>query len=215
MKRQRLGSIRIIAFAITTGLLLAGCTGLVFDKAPPKLYRLTPKSTFDPNMKKVEWQLTIETPMAEAGINTSRIAVLRNPLSLDYYEGVTCVDTAPRLVQTLLVESFENSRKIIGVGRQSVNLRTDYALITDLREFQSELVTNGSPIAHVRINAKLVRFPDRVIVATMSADEKVPAAGGNLENVIQAFDKALGRALKKIVNWGLTVVPPERQRRRR
>jgi len=54
-----------------------------------------------------------------------------------------------------------------------------------------------------------------VIVATMSADEKVPAAGGNLENVIQAFDKALGRALKKIVNWGLTVVPPERQRRRR
>jgi cholesterol transport system auxiliary component len=49
---------------------------------------------------------------------------------------VTWVDTAPRLVQTLLVESFENSRKIIGVGRQSVNLRTDYALIIDLREFQ-------------------------------------------------------------------------------
>jgi hypothetical protein len=62
------------------GVLLAGCTGLVFDTAPAKLYRLAPKSTFDSNMKKVEWQLTIETPLAEAGTNTSRITVLRNPL---------------------------------------------------------------------------------------------------------------------------------------
>ncbi|MGB0576728.1 MAG: ABC-type transport auxiliary lipoprotein family protein [Alphaproteobacteria bacterium] len=215
MKVNRMGSIRIIAVAITAGLFLAGCTGLVFDKAPPKLYRLTRKSVFDPNMKKVEWQLTIETPVAEAGINSSRIAVLRNPLSLDYYEGVTWLDTAPRLVQTLLVESFENSRKIVGVGRQSVNLRTDYTLLTDLREFQSELSPGGNPVAHVRINAKLVRFPDRVIVATMSADEKIPATGAKLKNVIQAFDKALGRALKKIVNWGLTSVPPERRGRRR
>jgi len=215
MKLQRLGSVRIVAAAITTGLLLGGCTGLVFDKAPPKLYRLTPKSTFEPNMKKVEWQLTIETPLAEAGINTSRIAVLRNPLSLDYYEGVTWVDTAPRLVQTLLVESFENSRKIVDVGRHSVNLRTAYTLLTDLREFQSELSPDGYPLAHVRINAKLVRFPDRIIVATFSADEKIRAVGGKLEHVVQAFDKALGRALKKIVNWGLTVVPPERHRRRR
>ena len=128
---------------------------------------------------------------------------------------MTWVDTAPRLVQTLLVESFENSGKIVGVGRQSVNLRTDYALLTDLREFQSELVPNRNPVAYVRINAKLVRFPDRVIVATLSADEKVRAAGGTLPNVIQAFDKALGRALKKIVNWGLTAVPPDRRGRRR
>jgi cholesterol transport system auxiliary component len=184
MKNQRLASLRLMAFAITAGLLMAGCGGLVFDKAPPKLYRLTPKSTFDPKMKKVEWQLTIETPLAEAGINTSRIAVLRNPLSLDYYEGVTWVDTAPRLVQTLLVESFENSKKIVGVGRQSVNLLTDYTLLTDLREFQSELSPDGNPVAHVRINAKLVWFPDRVIVATFSADEKIRAAGGKLEHVV-------------------------------
>jgi ABC-type uncharacterized transport system auxiliary subunit len=72
-------------------------------------------------------------------------------------------------------------------------------------------VPNCNPVVHVRINAKFVRFPDRVIVATMSADEKNLAADGKLENVIQAFDKAL----KKIVNWGLTVLPPERQRRRR
>ncbi|NKB22602.1 MAG: hypothetical protein GKS01_19110 [Alphaproteobacteria bacterium] len=215
MSEQRLGAARVVICAVTAGLFLAGCAGQIFNKPPPKLYRLTPKSTFDTNMKKVNWQLTVETPLAEAGINTSRIAVLRNPLSLDYYEGVTWVDTAPRLVQTLLVESFENSRKIVGVGRQSVNLRTDYALITDLREFQSELVPKGNPVAHVRINAKLVRFPDRVIVATLSADEKVPADGGKLPNVIQAFDKALGRALKKIVVWGLTVVPSENPRGRR
>lgn len=194
--------------------VLAGCTGLLIDKPPPKLFKLTPKTTFEPNLPRVSWQLTIEPPIAEAALNTSRIAVMNSAVALDYYQGVNWVDTAPKMVQTLLVESFENSGKILSVGRQSVSLRTDYTIITELREFQSELDKSGHPVIHVRINAKLVKFPERVIVSTTSAGARVPADSKKMTDIIHAFDSALGKTLKQIVEWGLVSAPPNDRRPR-
>ena len=39
------------------------------------------------------------------------------------------------MVQTLLVESFENTGKIVAVARKATDIRADYVLKTDLREF--------------------------------------------------------------------------------
>mgnify|MGYP003345153382 CR=1 FL=1 len=46
-------------------------------------------------------------------------------------------------MQTLIIESLENSGKIVAVGRESVGLRADYILQSDLREFQAELDSRG------------------------------------------------------------------------
>jgi len=116
----------------------SGCGVLPFDKPAPDLYVLTSKSSFSADLPNVDWQLTVEIPLADAGINTSRIAARKSVVSIDYYQGANWIDTAPRMVQTLLVESFENSSQIIGVGRQSSTLRADYTLLLELREFQAE-----------------------------------------------------------------------------
>ena len=34
---------------------------------PPQLYTLTPKSTFDASLPRVDWQLVVERPVASAG----------------------------------------------------------------------------------------------------------------------------------------------------
>ena len=50
---------------------------------------------------------------------------------------------------TDLIESFDNSGKIVGVTRESTQLRADYILQSDLREFQAELDSRGgAPFAH-------------------------------------------------------------------
>jgi cholesterol transport system auxiliary component len=188
-------------------LTLAGCAGLPFDKPPPRLFVLTPKSVFPENLPTVDWQMTIDLPLAPAGLNTSRIAVHRTPISLDYYEGANWVDTAPKMVQTLLIESFENSRRILGVGRQSVALRADYNLVTELREFQAELRNGGPPDIRVRVNVKLVQFPQRIIVATTSAEAVTRARENQIEDIVGAFDDSLGKVLKDIVTWTLQAVP--------
>ena len=209
-ERHRRGR-RLIAATLSTfgALTLAGCTGLPFDQPPPQLFVLTPNSSFPDDLPKVEWQMTIDLPVASASLNTSRIAVHRTAVSLDYYEGVAWADAAPKMVQTLLIESFENSGRILGIGRQSATLRADYNLVTELRAFQAELGHGGAPKIRVTVNAKLVRFPQRDIVAATSSEAVLTARDGQIEDVVHAFDAALGTVLKEIVSWTLKAVSPQ------
>jgi len=204
--------------SLSVAALVSGCAGNILPGAandPPNLYVLTPKNTFSNGLPKVDWQLTIALPVADAALNSARIALRQNPISLEYYARANWVDTAPRMIQTLLVESFENSKSIVSIGRQSVTLRADYSLLTDLREFQAEYIGAGPPRIRIRLNAKMVRMPQRTILATQTFEFVEPAASSDLEAVVSAFDVALGKTLKRIVEWSLKSVPPGSPRARR
>ncbi len=195
-----------LAAALSLAFLLVACAGMLPGSgAPPDLYTLTPKSTYSADLPTVTWQLAIEVPVAAESLNNSRIALRHDPLSLLYYKGARWTERAPVMVQTLLIESFENSGKIVAVARKATDIRADYVLKTDLREFQAEYDAGGAPVAHVRLNAKLVVMPKRAIIASKTFESSVQAAGSNVSQVIAAFDLALGRTLKQIVEWGLTV----------
>lgn len=205
-RRKALGGV----LAGAGGLALAGCgIQLPGAGAPPRIFTLTPKSTFDADIPTVDWQLLVDVPSAPAGIDTARIAVRRSPIELDYIAQAAWTDTGPRMIQTLLIESFENSGRIVSVGRQTVGLRADFILKTDLREFQAEYPgaeasPDAIPSIHIRLNAKLVRMPDRVIVASNTVDYNLPADGTDLASMILGFDMVLGKIMKRIVGWALT-----------
>ncbi len=195
--------LRLVA-ALLCATLTAGCVELIPGRgAPPKLYNLSPKSNYRPDLPTVSWQLVVETPVSAETINTSRIALRRDPLTLDFYGNALWSERAPVLVQTLLVESFENTGKIVAVARKATDLRADYVLKMDLREFQAEYDGAGPPQAHVRLNAKLVKMPQRTIIAAHMAQQRVRAEGSDMNQVIYAFDGALGGTLKSVVEWAL------------
>ena len=195
----------IAAGLLATVLVAGACDGsfLPGSSDPTQLYVLTPKSTYPDDLPNVRWQLTIDLPIAQAGLNIARIALRRTPTSLEYYARSNWIDTAPLMIQPLLVESFENSGKIVSVGRQSISLRPDYVLITDLREFQAEYFDDGPPEVRVRINAKLIKMPERVIIGTTTVERVARARQTDLDTVITAFDNALGGVLKQVVIWTL------------
>ena len=198
---------RLVA-ALLSAVLVAGCAGMIPGRGtPPKLYSLSPKSTFSPDLPTVAWQLVVETPVGAETLNTPRIALSRDPLTLDYYGNVLWSERAPVLVQTLLVESFENTGKIVAVARKATDLRADYVLKTDLREFQAEYSGDGPPVAHVQINAKLVKMPERTIIAAFKSERSIEAAGTEMIDVVYAFDEALGKVLRSIVEWALRAPP--------
>lgn len=197
--------------------LVAGCgVQLPGTGERAQLYVLTPKSTYPADLPKVDWQLLVEKTVSPAGLDTPRIAVAYSPIELDYFARSNWTDRAPEMVLRLLVESFENSGKIIAVGRDSVGLRSNLVLKTELREFQAEYERgtassqNGAsgsgkaPKIRVRIAAKLVKMPQRVIVASATFEHVVPAERNNMEAIVGAFDEALGKVLKHIVVWTLT-----------
>ena len=206
--------ILLAAFALTAacGITLPG-TG-----ERSQLYVLTPKSTYPDDLPTVDWQLLVEKTTSPAGLDTPRIAVAYSPIELDYFARTNWTDRAPEMVLRLLVESFENSGKIIAVGRDSIGLRSNIVLKTELREFQAEYDrkpessraqggASGSgtgPKIRVRISAKLVKMPQRIIVASRTFEHIAPAEENSMEAIVGAFDYGLGKTLKHIVIWTLT-----------
>jgi len=195
----------ILGAAAGSGLL-AGCGALpaaVVGGTPPRLYTLTPKSTFEPTLPRVDWQLLVEPPIAAAGLDTVRIALRERITELEYFASVAWTERAPQMVQTLLVESFENSGQIVSIGRETFGLRADYVLKTELREFQAEYLDSETPTVRVRLNAKLVRMPQRRIVAGENFEALIEATSRTFSDIIRAFDVALGEVMKDAVQWTL------------
>ena len=168
---------------------------------PPNLYRLTPKSRFREDLPQVGWQLILEPPIADASLNTTRVALQRDPTQLEYYARSSWTDLAPQMVQTLMVESFENSGRIVSIGREAIGLRADFVLKSELREFQAEYFQGGSPQVRVAINVKLVQMPRRLIVGSTNFEQVGLAEADNMSDIIAAFDEALGKVLRQIVEW--------------
>jgi cholesterol transport system auxiliary component len=186
----------LLAFAGT----LPGCGLLPEVSVPVQLYTVTPKTSYPETLESVDWQLVVEMPNAATSLDTPRIALQRTPFTLEYYAGSAWTDNAPLMVQTLLIESFESTRSITAVGREGVGLRPDYVLKTDLREFEA-IYEEGSPnpVIWVRINAKVVKMPERRIVSSATFERREASAGTKLPDVVAAFDEALGHVLKRVV----------------
>ena len=194
--------------AIAAAVLLVGCELIKAAEEPTDLYTITPKSTFDPDMPAVFWQLSVEVPSASANLNTGRISIAQSPTSSDYYSKTAWTDRAPMMVQTRIVDSFENSHKIVAVAREAIGLRANYVMHSELRNFEAMYFYGGTPIVKVRLVAKLVRMPDRQIIGVATFERCVRSRADKVPKVVEAFDQALGSVMKRLVAWTLKAAPP-------
>lgn len=207
MKRREI-LLGLLATAAT-----AGCTPLqtVVAGPPPQVFMLSPGSTFSPDLPRVSWQLIIEEPMAAGGLDTVRVALEPRPLQIEYFGQARWAERAPRMVQTLLIESFENSGRIVGVGRPTVGLRGDYVLRSELREFQAAYQGPGdrAPVVRVRQNVRLVDQLGQEIIASRNFEATAVPTSDSLQAIVQGFDQALNQTLRDVVEWVFETVPPE------
>jgi len=192
---------RILVLALPVALTV--CAGVLGSGAPPpQLYTLTavPAADFPPNLPRSKGQLLVEVPVAPGSLDTERIALMRTATTVDYFAGTAWTDRAPVMVQSLLVESFENTGKIGAIGREGVALRADYALKPELRDFTAIYAGAGdTPTIRVRMGLKLLRMSDRQIVDQRSVEAEEHAQQNSVAAVVDAFNAALHRAVRDAV----------------
>ncbi len=212
---ERIAAARV---AILTALLmttLGGCVQLAGD-GDARVYFLSPKSSFDRlPAATANWQLVVEEPAPAGGLDTARIAVHPRPFEIRYYRAARWAARAPAMVQTLIVESFENSGRLPGATRPGSAIRPDFRLRVELREFQAEYAASNDadiddpsqdaamPTVHVALAAQLVHRDQRRIVGSQRFALRISAESGALPAVVAAFDTALGGVLKELVSWTL------------
>src|ERR1700736_6872171 len=117
-------------------LLPVGCASLLGLAPSPHLYRVTPKSTCPASRPHLPTQILVDVPLAPAGIDSPRIALSRSAVSIDYFADSEWTERVPLLVQTALLESFENSGAIAAIDRESIGLRAEFILKTAIRNFE-------------------------------------------------------------------------------
>ncbi len=188
--------------AVSSIALLAACA-VPGQGAPPRQFRLTPKSTFDAGLPSVDWSLIVLKPEADRSVDTVRIPLVSGGVETQYYANAEWSDRAPAMVLRLLVESFVNSGGISVVGSDRSGLRPDFRLKTVLREFQAEGAPGAAPTVRASIEASLVRMPQRDVVGTIAFERSEPASSDRIEDIVAAYDEALGSVLKRLVPWTL------------
>ena len=192
------------AFAVVA---VTGCASL-FTSPPKKLYRLTPVSRFPPGLPHVPGQLLVDVPIAPPGLDTERIALTRPPLTLDYFADSQWTDRAPIVIQTALLDSFENSGDVTALDREAGELRADFALRLQIRHFEAAYddpdKPDNPPRIRVALNVRLVDLASRTIVGEKVVTHELPAEANDVPHIAVAFDEALGAAMGDIVAWTLT-----------
>lgn len=185
---------------LAAALVLAGCA-IGGPRSEVAVYAPPVRIAADPAWPAVDWQLAVGTPEANQMLDSTRIVVRPTPERLQTYKGARWADAAPQVMQTALLEAFEDSGKVPAVSRIGIG-RRDFGLFTELRAFESVYV-DGAPQAVVELQARLVHLRGDGVVATKRFRVAVPSQGPDIEAVVAAFGQAMAQASAEVVGWTL------------
>ena len=187
------------AALLASALVLSACSG---GQAPPTFDLSAPQGMAKARGS-ARGQLIVAEPTAISVLNTDRV-VVRNQGEIAYLSRAQWSDRLPRLVQSRLVEGFENGSRVRAVGTPADKLAADYQLVTDVRAFH---VSVGSePMAEVEISAKVVSDRAGRVLASKVFKASVPAASTEGPDAVSALDEAFQRVISDLVAWASHVV---------
>jgi cholesterol transport system auxiliary component len=146
-------------------------------------------------------QILVAQPTALRALDSEQIVIRVSPSEIQYLSRAQWSDKLPRMVQSKLVEAFENSGKLGGVGVPGQGLAIDYQVVSDIRSF--EIDTAGGSQAVVEISAKILNDRSGSVRAQKVFRQAVPAAGGSNEAFVKSLDRAFSTVTAQIVDWTL------------
>lgn len=182
--------------------LSSACSSLIDLKSQPYTTYVPQYAGKAASGPRVDWQLIVETPLTSDTLATVRMLVMPTPGVLEVFPEARWNDPTPALLRTLIVEGFQASGRITGIGSASSGMRADYALAIELRDFQIEY-HDGKPEAAIRFQANLLDYSSNRVLATHEFAAEAPAAGKDSASAFVAFQAALDTIIPELIDWTL------------
>lgn len=191
---QRLAAAAVLALAATS---LAGCFG---GSANNDTFSLTasPEVT-GPSAK--NRQILVPEPTALKALDSEQVVIRLSGVEIQYLSKARWSDRLPKMVQAKLIQAYENTGKLGGVGKPGQGLAIDFQIVTDIRAFQVE--TNGATQANIEIYAKLLNDRNGTVKAQRLFRATSPVNGAGNREFIAALDRAFSEVTSEIVEWTL------------
>lgn len=175
--------------AATAVVFVAGCAS-----APPETFDLTAASLAPAH--KLRAQIAIREPVASLDLDSQRILVRTGPETIAYLAGAQWSDRLPSLVQTRLVQTFQNAQLLRSVARAGSGPAADYSLELDIRAFELDV---PAAQANVDIAAKIVAATSGRVIAAQIFKTRVAASGTDGAQATRALNAALSTVMAEIV----------------
>jgi len=176
-------------FAILLSLQLSACA----SPAPANFDLVATQSTLA--QRKSRGQLAILRPEASKPADSDQIVVRLGSQSIAYLTGGRWVEQLPALVQSRLIESFQNAHLLKEVGPPGI--AADYNLQTTIRSFDFDPSQN---IALVEIAAQILSSNGRIKSGRLFS-ARVPVTTSDPATVAAALNAALREVMRDIVAW--------------
>lgn len=199
------------AFGAAALWSLVGCgaiSALGEASTPLDVYEIRPADAVQPTQRRpLATDIIVELPTTSGALQTDRIMIRPNPLQAEYLGGARWGEETPVMVQTLMLRSIEATQGVRYVGRQPLGLSGDYAIVTEIVDFQAELDEDAeAATAKLRFISRIVRENDVRIIAskTFSTSEIAPSLDTN--EIVEAFDTAASRLLSEFSSWVLSTL---------
>ena len=107
-------------------------------------------------------------------------------------------DALSRVMQSRIIQSFENANYLKTLGRQPEGLTVNYQLFIDVRSF--EVSTSPNPVADIQFSAKIVGDNGKILGARVF-QASVPASIADEASVAASLNDAFGKAISELVVW--------------
>jgi len=143
-------------------------------------------------------QVLVNEPAALQSLSTQQIIVKDASGAITFLGGGQWADNLPRLIQTRLINTFENASQLRGVSRPSSGAVADVQLISELRRFE---VSTPDNMSVVEIAVKIVNDANGRIVSGRIFRGQVPVAAVDAANAARSLDEALSVVMLDIVRW--------------
>jgi cholesterol transport system auxiliary component len=143
----------------------------------------------------------VDLPGASGALTTDRIMIRPAALQAEYLPEVRWADPTPQMMQTLILRSLENTQGLRYVGRRPIGPGGDVALVSELTDFQAEVMGPDSARITLRLIARILREDDARVIATriFTAGAEVPSV--QTADIVQGFDQATGILLNDRTRW--------------
>jgi len=143
-------------------------------------------------------QVAVAEPAALQAFAGQQIIVKDASGTISFLGGGQWADALPRLVQTRLIQTFENASELRAVVRPTSGATADLQLTSEIRSFEVRTPDNQ---ALVQISVKLIGERTGRVLAGRIFTARVPVAAIETPNAARALDEALSAAMLDIVRW--------------
>ena len=181
-------------------VLLAGCTTTPLDT-----FSLSSSPQVQVSQKRKNVQILVPTPAALKALDSENIVIHDAPGSITYLKGAQWGDRLTNLVQARLVQAFENSNAVGGVGRPGDGLAINYQVQAELRDFG--INASSSPqTAKIELAVRVLNDKTGEVRATRVFTSSAPISGAGNKAYIRALDAGFSDVTRQIVAWVVSVI---------